>query len=172
MLVVFPFISCADEPPAWENFVVKSANQSFIANVTLLKRHKTKNRSQGKYILSVRDQNTKNILWSCEYKYDGYAQGLLSNDGSTFIYVNDWYFERFPIISIYQGGLLKKEILGKDLSIDPHKLISSSSHYLWLDQSQRYSLLENQGKSVLKVYTVDGKVFLVDLSTLNVSVMK
>ena len=40
------------------------------------------------------------LNWKSNYDYDGYPDGILSNNGKYFTYVNYWFYSDFEIVKI------------------------------------------------------------------------
>ena len=83
--------ACADEPPSWSEFSVKSANSRFTASVS---KSDDGNKSHPGYRIQVQtagDNGIPNTIWAGPYQYDGYAGGILSDHGKYFVYVDYWY---------------------------------------------------------------------------------
>lgn len=171
--IMFSHSIFADEPPSWQEFEIKSTNGRYMAKVTSVDENKTLQPWECKYKLVVyetREERNKE-LWSCVYDYDGYSGGLLSDDGSTFAYINFWYYDTSPVVSIYQNGSKVATIKGKDFNIPDSKLINTVSHRLWLTENDvQYQFKDNEGKPlVLEIITIDGKKHIIDVKTGKIS---
>lgn len=78
----------ADSPPSYSPFESKSENSKFIAKVDVENRMGQDFPREWKYNIKVFDVAAMSkSLWESEYKFDGYSDGTLSNDGSYFAYV-------------------------------------------------------------------------------------
>src|SRR5262245_50302415 len=88
IVLVFASVALSDEPPSWENFEVRSANNRYMAEVKARIGQENKKYHEMEYELSVYELTgeRRRKLWSAAYHYDGYPGGLLSDDGSAFIY--------------------------------------------------------------------------------------
>lgn len=126
MFIFFPAIIWADTPPSWETFMIESDNGKYLAELVIEKKHSKP--WESKYWLKVSTKESKAVLWTCPYNYDGYPEGILSDDGATFVYVNYWYSETGPVVSIYYRGLKQHRKTGKDFHIDREKLVKTASH--------------------------------------------
>ena len=146
----------ADQPPSWQTFEVTSSNKAFKAKVDVAKKIGNAP-SSWRYKLIIYNAHGKK-QWSSHYQYDGYPYGNLSNDGQTFVYVNDAYFEDKAIVLIYHKGRYKQEIKGSAFKIAKNKILSSTSSFIWLSD-QRYELDNDK----LTIHTIDGQKFKVAL---------
>ncbi|MBW2259352.1 MAG: hypothetical protein JRF18_02700 [Deltaproteobacteria bacterium] len=155
----------ADEPPAWSEFEVWSSNGVCFATVTVRGRNDKLSQCDWKYQLTVYKRGKRDTeLWSCEYLYDGYAGGLLSDDGTTFVYVNFWYYEKHPVVTIYQNGMLKKQITGQEFKVKRSKLQRTVSHDVWWDPSRDHRFIRTEGIPLgLEINTIDSQKIVIDL---------
>ena len=133
----FAGVVLADDPPSWSEFDVRSPNGHYLATVSVREKPEGAPRWVWQYQLTVFDtrQGTRQSLWSCDYTYDGYSGGYLSDDGSAFVYVNFWYEPDGPGISMYRLGKKTGVLLGREFNIPASSLRSTVSHQLWLDDS-------------------------------------
>lgn len=159
MLKKFIFIFTAlitcllpDEPPSWQLFEIDSPNKAYKVKLNVVKKI-GKEQRDWKYRLTVYNAKGKK-QWSSPYQYDGYPYGDLTNDGQTFVYVNDTYFEDKAVVSIYHKGRYKQEIKGSAFKIVKSTIVSSTSSFMWLGD-KRYQLTNDQ----LLIYTIDGQMF-------------
>ena len=155
----------ADEPPAWSEFEVWSSNRVYFAKVTVRDRGEGFSRCNWKYQLTVyKSGTTLTELWSCEYLYDGYAGGLLADDGTIFVYISFWYYEKHPVVTIYQNGQLKKQITGQEFKVERSKLQRTVSHDLWWDPSKGHQFIRTGETPLgLEINTIDSRRILIDL---------
>lgn len=160
LIIFFSLVAQADEPPSWENFTIISLDRSHVAKV------ERKFENSKEFTLTIYRVENNKKLWSVDYKYDGYPGGILSKDGSTFVYVNDWFYKELPVISIYQNGKLKKEIKGEALKISKKNIIPTTSHYRWLDDSHRFEFIEKKDKFKLIVHALGDNQIIIDLKKL------
>jgi hypothetical protein len=89
MIVIFSGVVFADSPPSWSEFEALSKSGKYVAQVIVDGRRIAKEPWQNKYRLEIFKKESEALLWSCQYFYDGYPEGILSDDGSVFVYVND-----------------------------------------------------------------------------------
>lgn len=171
-LLLFLFstqLAFSDTPPQWRaNFSIKSENAKYEAEVEAADESKASYPQLKKYILTVFEikEGQRLPLWSSDYKYDGYSDGVLSNDGLTFVYVNFWYYSELPVVTIYHKGT-KREILGKDFEIQPAKIKQTVSHQLWLkEDGKQYRFVSNDS---LMMLTIDNNQYLIDVTTGKIS---
>lgn len=150
-------VARSDSPPSWEPFKVCSQNARFCAEVGSDDAG-TKDPWNRRYSLRVSDASGR-VLWSAGYAYDGYPDGLLSDDGAAFVYINTWYSEKEPVVSVYSKGG-RNVIPGSAFNVK--KVLETASHFVWLDwkHSPRFA-----SPSRLELRTLDGKVHVVDTET-------
>lgn len=162
MLQSFAF---ADAPPRWREFKVVSENKKFQANVTRNENDSLKQPWDSKWILTVYKISGKDSieLWKTDYEFDGYTEGILSNDGSIFVYVNFWYYETRSIVKIYNQGVYTGQIKGIDFNVPTDKRIKTVSHELWLsNEDQLYYFEKNGNVFELVIHTIDKKKYKID----------
>ncbi|MDP2940023.1 MAG: hypothetical protein Q8O13_08095 [Candidatus Omnitrophota bacterium] len=168
-LVIFMFsnLTFADRPPSWQEFEVKSNNNQYIAEIKAKDKTKGKNPQDWDYQITVFEM-PKKALWSCDYDYDGYPEGILSDDGSTFAYINFWYRNNQPVVSIYRNGKKGAVLAGKDFNIPQSKLKTALSHQLWLTEDGiRYKFNFMAGLPLLlEITTMDGKTHIIDVEAM------
>ncbi|QMU28718.1 hypothetical protein [Adhaeribacter radiodurans] len=166
LLVLAPVLTWADQPPCWCDFSIQSANKHFVAHIKGVKNSTKTNPPYGQWEIFVYKKENKDstLLWKSHYLYDGYTDGILSNDGQTFAYVNYWYQNQAPVIQLYQNGKHTGSIAGTAFNIPSPKLTTTVSHKLWLSRDgQSYEFTEDdQKKYLLKINTIDGKTHLID----------
>jgi hypothetical protein len=154
-------LSCsawADEPPGWGEFSVKSENAKFKALVSVLG-HKNKSQPwENRFRIQVRTAESNGparAIWERPYDYDGYAGGILSNDGAYFMYVDFWYRDTTPAVRIYSQGT-SCFLTGKQLGMKEDSLEKTVSHRLWLNGEPKFVELRGQSVAVI-VPTVQGQ---------------
>ncbi len=127
----------ADEPPSWPEFEIRFPNGHYLVEVRVKEQSAGTPRWASKYQLTVFDIRpaARQPLWSCDYTHDGYSGGYLSDDGSTFAYVNFWYEPDGPAVSMYHQGKNTGILFGRAFNIPASALRSTVSHQLWLDDS-------------------------------------
>lgn len=102
-----------------------------------------------------------------KYDYSGYPGGLLSDDGTTFIYVEFWYYADTPLVDIYRQG--KKintfSLKGRSFNIPEAKLVQTVSHHLWLKEERNaYAYFQDKtNRLLIKIHTIDGRTHLIDI---------
>lgn len=166
--IIFFSPAFADVPPSYEDFEVPSQNGKYVAEVKRVDENKTFQPSEGRFELVVSEMRDgeKNKLWSCRYDDAGYSEGILSDDGSTFAYVNVWYSDDAPVVSIYRNGSKVVGIPGRDFHVDPLKLVETASHRLWLTEKEpKFQFANRDRRLVLEVSTIDGNKHGVDSET-------
>jgi hypothetical protein len=148
----------ADEPPSWSEFSIKSANSRFEAAITVLDHGNRSRPWENQYRIRVQSTGRNGSyrqIWEGPYDYDGYAGGLLSNDGAYFVYVDYWYRHMGPAVRIYRYGALCF-FTGQQLGMKDEGLQKTVSHRLWLSGQPKF--VELQGRSVaVLVPTVQGE---------------
>lgn len=167
LLALFSSIAIADTPPSWNEFKMESSNGKYVAQVIIDSKPINKEPWKNKYRLTVSEKESKSVLWSCQYHYDGYPEGILSDDGEAFVYVNEWYKNDYPVVSIYYQGLKSHQIAGRQFQIDKKELIQTASHHLWLTQHRepRYGFLYDYQRLVCEIFTIDKKRYLIDVES-------
>ncbi|HMV41415.1 MAG TPA: hypothetical protein PK079_02850 [Leptospiraceae bacterium] len=151
----------ADEPPSWSGFTRISANKLFTAKVS--QKPKAKN-YQSDWILTVSRKGK--VLWSCPFEYRfGYPGGILTDDGNYFITVEVWYYKDLPLVDIYKDGrkINTNHLTGESFSSDSKFLHSTTSHFLWFNQSDYYRI--NLKENTITLITLDKKEHKIKLNT-------
>jgi hypothetical protein len=166
ILISFFFLGSlllADEPPSYEEFEILSENGKYLAQVTADVDDDVKQPWELTYTLTVYQANDDSLkeMWSCKYIYDGYPYGILTNDGSTFVYVCTWYFEDSYVVLIYRWGKEIKMINGDEFHVRKSKMIKTASHRLWYLEDS----IHIKNSSILKLKTIDRKKHLIDLTS-------
>ncbi len=162
MLIIFLFIAAyshADTPPEWlTSYTIKSANGKYIAEVSPMVKGNQDRPWEWRYQVAVREAgNNSKQLWKTEYFHTGYCEGLLSNDGRYFVYVEFWYSSEGQLVTVYSSKG-SKGWTASDLSISSWFLPKTVSHRLWLGEDNQYEFIENNGKTTgLILYTRKGK---------------
>lgn len=165
-LVCVSGVARADEPPSWSPFDVLSSNGRYLAAIRLRDEREPTEPTVGRYQLTVFDTQGRapRPVWSCAYAYDGYPGGFLSDDGATFVYVNTWYAEDAPVVSIYHQGRPAAAVPGRDFHILAARIRPTDSHRVWLDESGPPSVRFVQ-LGTLAITTIDRKIHLLDLAS-------
>lgn len=150
----------ADEPPSWREFEVSSQNGRYTAKVT-------GQLFEVEYKITVFEkEDPQKEIWSCVYEHDGYAGGILSNDGSTFVYVSTWYAHDYPVVWIYRNGRKVGTLEGEDFHVDPSKQVQTVSHQLWLNGPPAYRFITTASLPLaLEIVTIDGKIHRIDVGS-------
>jgi hypothetical protein len=170
LMLLFVFAALADQPPSFNEFTARSANGEYTAGVTVKDKNGKERPWEWTYELQMKKADS--LLWKCDYLYDGYCCGIVSDDGTTFIRVSEWYSENEPVVSIYQNGQLKKQINGAEFSLDSSKLPKSVTHVLWLKDRRPYKFVSPvEMPPGLEINTADGQMFNVNLQTLELKLM-
>ncbi|WP_444930486.1 hypothetical protein ACJJIF_01475 [Microbulbifer sp. SSSA002] len=149
----------ADQPPDWSAFIVQSENKGWSATVhpegvadTPWKDSWVLNIYKG-FHFSYPAPNVKPV-WTTKYNPSGYSGGYLSNDGSTFSYVEAWYYPYSPVVKIYREEckILKN---GSYFAVGD-KLQKTVSHELWLKGGGNVEYLSIDGNLYLQLETIKG----------------
>jgi hypothetical protein len=163
------FTAWADQPPCWCEFSVRSANKQFVAHVRMVKGplKPGQNQEWELQVYQKKASRDSTLLWKSHYRYDGYPDGVLSDDGKNFAYVNYWYYSNGSVVEVYQSGRHVASLPGKAFNISPSKIPKSASHQLWLtNEGQAYEFTADKQKNcLLKVTTIDARVHLIDCAT-------
>lgn len=169
-ILFFSSLVFADEPPEWDEFETTSANGKYTAEVEIKTKDEMTNPWEWQYKLNIYETGMvqKETMWSCDYHYDGYhGYTLLSDDGSTFIYINQWYYSEDPGVMIYRNGQKNSELKGRAFKIDPSKLTQTVSHQLWLNEDEpKYRLISSENLRLeLEIITIDKKHHIIDVAS-------
>ena len=146
--------SQADSPPPWQPFKTVSSNGAYTAEVFFEAAGQSLPPYERNWRLRVLEAARGNALWETAYKFDGYRGGALSDDGQYFAYVNFWYYEDAPVVTVYQERGTSR-FAGRELQVDPASLQSTASHKLWLDGSSHFTAGRG-GVKCLVVGTIQG----------------
>jgi hypothetical protein len=161
LIAAFIFIALtahADEPPSWSGFDIVSDNGQYVAKIST--------NTDGGHTVSVYYKDRGVLYWSCDYVYDGYTWGALSNDGSTFAYVSFWYYGDEPVVYLYREGNVTGTATGEEFGIPIGKLKDTVSHRLWLCEGygEHYRFAYPKGEfPVLEIDTIDGSLHILVL---------
>lgn len=166
LIILTLAINVFAKPPYWQPRETKSSNDAYIAKITDPKNNKSRPQASPiKCKLSVFDNKTKTLLWSCKYvSYVSSGCTFLTKDG-IFISVLSDYHRNSPLIRIYSDGKLKKSYLGKELPIKKTKRFGDpgGDDRFWTDIDSHgpdVFLDKKEKKLVLKII---GGQFSVDL---------
>lgn len=163
-------ICYADQPPCWCAFEEKSANGKYVAVVNRPKADSLIDPWKSVWTLTVYEYvgKRKKLLWKVKYDYSGYPDGILSNDGQTFIYVEYWYYSNANMVAIYRNGkrINAPNLKGEDFKIPPHKLQQTVSHQRWLKiEGPAYNFVRTSNdKLLLRIQTIDDKIHFFDIT--------
>lgn len=161
-------LALSDEPPSWAGFSVQSKNGRYEAQIKSDEGDKNLLANDRRYLLTVFEiKGSRRLpIWSADYMYDGYADGILSDDGSTFAYINFWYEQTKPVVTIYREGN-KKELLGGDFKMDQTSLRRTDSHQVWLnEEGEKYRFVVSQDLRLkLGIFTIDKKQHIINATT-------
>jgi len=159
LLLGLSALSLADQPPDWDEFVVQSQNKKWSA--AAYPEGVSKEPWRDSWVLNVYEgfylsrpaPNVKPV-WTTKYNPSGYSGGYLSNDGSTFSYVEFWYYPSNPVLRIYLAECnIKKNGSFFAIGNEPQK---TASHQLWLKGSGNVKYSSSEGKLYLQLETVKG----------------
>lgn len=147
------------------DFRIVSNNKQFAAEVKAISQAPGKGKKSPEYVLTILESipgQTK-VVWSGPFKHGGYADGILSDDGTVFVYVNPWYKASQTVVTIYYKGKKTAEIRGKDFKIPGSKLRKGVSPKFWLSQKGEYFhfISVNNVSLALELITVDGKAHVI-----------
>jgi hypothetical protein len=169
--ILFYSAAAADEGPTWQEYGIKSANGKYSVSVINTEKESGGYPWENIFRISVYDISEPKIeLWSCDFDYNGYPGGLLSDDASTFVYVDYWYYADSPAVFIYRNGSKVGSLAGGAFNILADKLISTASHQLWLKDDGRCLFKQEPGKPLLlELTTIDGVKHVIDTTTAKLS---
>jgi hypothetical protein len=160
LLLFFEVKSKADEPPSWEPYRVVSENGEFFAWVTFNDSDTIRSPWERKWALSIFTKDSVE-LWKQTVKATGYPEGILSDNGNYFSYIDYWYYSDLPVVEIYRKDKKPIRIKGESFDIPALFLQSTASHKLWLgEEKYKYS---NSAEKKLIINTRDSKVWAIDL---------
>lgn len=113
------------------------------------------------------------MLSTSEFHYDGYARLgiMLSDNGTTFVDIEDRYSEDRALVSIYRSGKLVGSLDSHDFDIDESKLDQSIWFTRWLESmASPYGqfVSADNGALALEIRTIDGRRDIIDLETIRV----
>lgn len=159
LLLGFSALSLADQPPDWSEFVVQAQNKKWSAVVH--PEGGSKEPWNDKWVLNVykgfylsRPAPNVKPVWTTNYDSSGYSGGYLSNDGSTFSYVEFWYYQNQPVLRMYRADCnIQKN--GSSFAVGSG-LQKTASHQLWLKGSGNVKYNSFEGKLYLQFETVNG----------------
>lgn len=159
LLLGLSVLSFADQPPDWSEFYVQSENKQWSAVVH--PEGATDAPWENKWVLNVykgfylsRPAPNVKPAWTKEYKPSGYSGGYLSNDGSTFSYVEFWYYLNSPVLKMYREECnIQKN--GSFFTVG-RELQKTDSHELWLKEGRNVKYYSSKGKLYLQLETVKG----------------
>ena len=159
LLLGLSALSFADQPPDWSEFSVQSENKKWSAIAQ--PKGSAKAPWEDKWVLSVYkgfylSPPAPNVqpAWTTEYKPSGYSGGYLSNDGSTFSYVEFWYYPDNPVLRMYRAEC-NIEKNGAFFEVGSN-LQQTVSHKLWLKDGGNANYTLSEGKLYLQLETVNG----------------
>ena len=152
--------SYADEPPSWRPFTVCSATERFCAEVAPVT--ETDEPWTAEWRLTVTEHDSPTELWSSSLRHDGYKNAILSDDGTTFVTVNHWYYADSPVVRIFRADG-RRSLDGDAFEVPSWKLQKTPSHRLWLTSDQQPYMFA--GVDRLRVITIDKRSHLIDLLT-------
>jgi len=139
----------ADSPPAWKTqYAVESANKMFTAEIEPKEIGAKEKPWEWKFQVTVRRTGEKSkVQWKQEYHHTGYSNGMLSNDGNYYVYVESWYYPKGNLITVYSANGIKSWS-ASDLSISRWWLPKTASHRLWLQEEESEKFIEKNGKTI------------------------
>jgi len=148
-------LSFGDEPPSWRPYKVFSQNKKYFCWIDYNIKDTSKSLRDIKWRLSVYS-NDSILIWYKDYKPTGYPDGLLSDDGNKFVYVEFWYFHDANLVKVTRKDQPDISLIGQDFHIPGIFLQQTVSHKLWLE---KYDLKNDR----LTILTRDGRIWLINL---------
>lgn len=149
----------ADSPPDWRtNYTIESMNKKFTAEISPVRMGAKEKPWEWKYQIVVNETGKKlPQIWKKEYFHTGYSDGMLSNDGKYFVYIEFWYYSTGDLITVYSSKYIKGWN-ASDLSVSSWWLTKTVSHKLWLSDDNSPEFIEKDGKTIgLRIFTVKGQ---------------
>ena len=156
-IIINYFFCYGDESPSWEPYKKISENGKYFCWIDFNDNDTAKYEWKRKWILKVYNKDSV-LFWQKKYNSFGYSDGMLSNDGRKFIYVEYWYYSDYAVVQITSKENPDIYIKGSEFNIPEKYLIETVSHKLWLND---YFLSDNE----LIILTLNRKVWVIDIET-------
>ncbi len=169
LFIFFIFVNnvYSDEPPDWGEFTIHSENHNFKADIEYSKGDSLKkpwDRTWKIRVYALKPETS--IIWEQDFFHDGYGDGILSNDGKAYVYVDYWLRMKSDQVEIYlQDSILR--LSGEDLTLVPSNYQHTVSHQIWVEN---YYLVPNQITDSTKLIfeTLDSKRLELSLKDLSI----
>ena len=146
-----------DSPPSWEPYKIASRNKDFFCWIDFNDNDTSNYRWNRKWLLKVYDKDSI-LIWQKEYQPSGYSNGILSNDGEKFVYIEYWYYHDEIAVEITSKNNPDIYIKTSDFHISENSLVETVSHKIWL----KHCLLDD---NKLIILTLEGKTWIIDIET-------
>lgn len=163
-LSLFSFPLLADEPPAWPEYTVCGDYQRYCARVERIGDEDAEawNATYRLVMMDMRTPSPKKVLWEQDYNHPGYDGGLVTREGKHFIYVEYWYRDDTPAVSIHsKDGVIT--INGNEFGVSSADRERTASHELWLNWDGTMAPYEVSAE-FLTIRLIDGRVARVSLA--------
>ncbi|MCJ8290894.1 MAG: hypothetical protein HRT58_15425 [Crocinitomicaceae bacterium] len=153
-ILFFCFLSYADKPPCWCSFKIDSENEKYFAWITPIQIDSLDKPWEIDWQITVfmvvKGDSTEQ--WDSKYAPNGYVEGILSNDGKTFVTVDYWYHPETDIVIMYNENGPFCSVNSSQLSIKDEDLKKTVSHNIWRNNY----FFERPNQSSIIIETFDG----------------
>ena len=169
-IIIFLFIVkpvLGDSPPSFREFERYSENKQFVAVVEQLEEDSLKKPAFSRWTMTVYKINSdsRTLRWKSDYKHPGYSGGYLSNDGMYLVYLEYWFYEKEPLVTIYKEGKVinSASITGASFNIPENLLVQTVSHQIWQAENKEHGFESRNNKLIFRIETIDKKKHYLDL---------
>jgi len=158
-LLIVSLPAYSDQPPDWQPYTIYSKNREWTAHIS--REYEAENPWDDKWSIAVYrgihypfPRPDKKPVWSKEYENNGYSEGLLSDDGKAFVYVEYWYRANYPAVKVYTAdcAIMKN---GSFFNVG-RNMKKTVSHELWLKDGSETKFVTIDGRQYVEIETVAG----------------
>lgn len=150
----------ADEPPSWSPYKKISKSNNFFCWIDYADRDTQKFPWERKWKLKIFKKDST-LIWQRDFQPSGYTNGILSNDGNSFIIIEYWYSEKGSVVEVFNRNLKDYFIKGEEFKISTIFLNTTVSHQLWLE-NYKYEgdkiLIKTNDKNIWEIDLVNRKL--------------
>ena len=168
-LVIFSYnFLYGDETPCWCEVSILSSNNLYKAEIYSLASDSSLAPWDRKWKINVYElAGDTTLKWSSDFYHDGYGDGILSNDGKVYAYVNYWLDKSTSPnqITIYTSDQILR-YSSKDLKLRQWIFPKTVSHQIWLEN---YEFDSSFNTSKLIVNTIHNNEISIELLSGKVS---
>ncbi len=105
-------------------------------------------------------------LWQSDFLHSDYFAGILSDDGSAFVFVNDSYQDDEPVVTIYHRGEDIYQIIGRRFELSAAQMEQTPSHRLWLARTGiTADFMRRNDHLWVRIVTMGGRQHLINTAT-------